>query len=114
MRIPVDFGTAGQVGISSWEELCGDAGRKERVEEVIEAESRDNLVSVEGEGAEGEEGGDRLSGAEKERWRLKEGIAHSSDYSGDDGNVEDVIIIIRALEKRNIDCSIVSYSTYSD
>lgn len=76
MRIPIDLGTLGQVTVGAREEPGRDAGREENVEEVVEAECRDDFMGVEREGAEGEEGGDRLCCAEEDGWRVEERVVH--------------------------------------
>lgn len=77
MRIPIDLGALRQAWIGVREEPGGDPGREEGIEKVVEAECGDDFMDVEGEGAEGEEGGDGLRCAEEKGGGAEEWVAHS-------------------------------------
>lgn len=54
MRVPTDFCSGRKPGVSSREQIGGEAGGEVGVDEVIDAECREDFVDVKWESAKGE------------------------------------------------------------
>lgn len=76
MNVPIDFLFPGELRVGVREQARGDIGRDNDIDKFVEAESGEDFVGVEGEGAESEGGGEGLGcfGEEGGGWR--EGVAH--------------------------------------
>ena len=82
MDVPIDFRLWGEGGIGAGEEVRGEARGDDVVDEVVEGERDDDFVSVQGEGAEGEGGGEGLGGLGYAGWRCRKGVPHGGSSVG--------------------------------